>query len=114
MIKAQRDLYGEIENISIREELSQELFRHPSLQSFTDNDYTRFMRTVYFWLNGVSYTVCEFKKSKWYKKQPHYRPTGKSTYELIITTWDENGRNPTRIYKTFETLTELEKEIKNA
>ena len=112
MIKAQRDLYGEITNISLRQELDQWTFYHPSLGDGNAIDYGKFIRSEHFWLDGVSYTVREFKKSKWYKKQPHYRPTGKSTYELIITTWDENGQNPVYQNADFESLSQIEKQLK--
>lgn len=110
MIKAQKTGYGDIENINLRKELDNQTFFHP--RPTGQSDYGKFERYITFWLNDVNYHITECKASKWYKKQPHYRPTGKATYRLLITTWDENGQNPVYQNADFESLSQIEKQFK--
>ena len=104
MIKAQKTLFGDIEEINIRESLNEKWDR-------LENNYTVFKKSTNFWINGEDFIVSEIRDAKWFKKAPNYRPSGKPRYELTIVTWDENGKNPQYKRETFETLAKLERSL---
>lgn len=78
---------------SIQAKLNDQTFLHPGSWQ---PDYGLFKRSVYFRGELLHIDVSEIKHSKWYQKQPHYRPVGKATYEVQIIEYIDNTSPPSR------------------
>ncbi len=79
---------------SIKEQLERWTFHHPSSSNSTN--YGEFRRSAYYRGELLHIRVIEIKLSKWYQKQPHYRPVGKAIYDVEIIEYKDNATPPSR------------------
>lgn len=48
----------------------------------------------------------EVREAKWYKKAPHYRPTGPSRYHVGVRKWNADGEKGKSVHGDFGTIKE--------
>lgn len=68
-------------------------------------NYTKMIKTVYFYRQNPMIDIQEQRDAKWYQKSPHYRPTGKPEYLVTVSYYDDPNKPMTRREDfTFSTL----------